>query len=282
MKDVKITIITVCYNANTTIEQTICSVLNQTYKNIEYIIVDGGSTDGTLDILHKYSDKIKWVSEPDNGIYDAMNKGIKMASGDYIQFIGSDDCLINYTVIEKLVNKIDLAADVISAAEIVVEEDSKLEYYVGNSRGKKLIGGQVPWIPHAPMLTKTALMKKVLFDTRYKIAADYDFILKCFKDSSVRFQFIDMPLVYFSSSGISNNYLELAKEENLRIFKELGYEEPKMNILERIIRCFKETTKYLLNQIGLWTWGRCNFLGVKRHECDNRKCRWCNRHDEEV
>lgn len=281
MKDVKITVVTVCFNAVSTIEQTICSILGQTYKNIEYIIIDGASTDGTLEILNKYSDHIKWISEPDDGIYDAMNKGVKMATGDYIQFIGSDDCFVNSTALERLVEKLDLKADIISAAEIVVE-DSGLEYYVGNSRGQNLVDNQTPWIPHTAMLAKTSLMKKELFTTRYRIAGDYDFILKCYKDSNVQFQFVDMPLVYFSSSGISNNYLELAKEENLRIFKELGYEEPKMNILERIIRCFKETTKYLLNQIGLWTWVRCNFLGVKRHECDNRMCRWCNRHDEEV
>ena len=127
MNDIKITIVTVCYNSAKTIEQTICSVLNQTYKNIEYIIVDGGSTDETVDILRKYSCKIKWISEPDDGIYDAMNKGIKMASGEYIQFIGSDDCLINYTIIEKHIDKIDLTADIIRAEEIVVEEESKLE-----------------------------------------------------------------------------------------------------------------------------------------------------------
>ena len=87
-----ITIITVAYNAVKDIENTILSVLNQTYPNIEYIIIDGGSTDGTLDIIKKYEDKISyWVSEPDKGIYDAMNKGIVKANGDYLFFLGADD-----------------------------------------------------------------------------------------------------------------------------------------------------------------------------------------------
>ena len=97
----KISIITVSYNAVATIEQTILSVINQTYENIEYIIIDGGSTDGTIDIIKKYKDKISyWVSEQDNGIYDAMNKGIDVATGDYIQFLNADDCLVNKEIIK--------------------------------------------------------------------------------------------------------------------------------------------------------------------------------------
>ena len=85
--NVKVSIITVVYNSVDTLEQTIKSVINQSYKNIEYIIVDGGSTDGSIDIIKKYDKDIQmWVSEPDNGIYDAMNKGIKLATGDVVAF----------------------------------------------------------------------------------------------------------------------------------------------------------------------------------------------------
>ena len=87
-----ISVITVSYNAVSTIEDTILSVINQTYPNIEYIIIDGGSADGTVDIIEKYVDRISyWVSEPDKGIYDAMNKGLKVANGDWAIFMGSDD-----------------------------------------------------------------------------------------------------------------------------------------------------------------------------------------------
>ena len=99
----KISIITVSYNAAKTIEQTISSVVNQTYQDIEYIIIDGGSTDGTMDIIRKYEDRIAyWISEPDKGIYDAMNKGIDVATGDYVYFLGADDRLVDANIIDKI------------------------------------------------------------------------------------------------------------------------------------------------------------------------------------
>mgnify|MGYP001033420933 FL=1 len=101
--DTLISVVTVSYNAVLTIEQTILSVINQTYPNVEYIIIDGGSTDGTVDIIKKYADKIAyWVSEPDKGIYDAMNKGGLKATGDFIQFLNAGDWFENEHVIEKI------------------------------------------------------------------------------------------------------------------------------------------------------------------------------------
>ena len=101
--DTLISIVTVSYNAVLTIEQTILSVINQTYPNVEYIIIDGGSTDGTVDIIKKYADKIAyWVSEPDKGIYDAMNKGGLKTTGDFIQFLNAGDWFENEYVIEKI------------------------------------------------------------------------------------------------------------------------------------------------------------------------------------
>ena len=99
----KISIITVCYNSVATLEKTILSVAEQTYKNIEYIIVDGNSNDGTIDIIQNNQDKItKWISEPDKGLYDAMNKGIAMATGDIVGILNSDDTFYSKTVLAQI------------------------------------------------------------------------------------------------------------------------------------------------------------------------------------
>ena len=98
-----ISVVTVVYNGEKTLEQTILSVVNQTYNNVEYIIIDGGSKDNTLDIIKKYEDKIDyWQSEPDKGIYDAMNKGIKLATGEFIYILGCDDFLIDKDIFENI------------------------------------------------------------------------------------------------------------------------------------------------------------------------------------
>lgn len=103
----KISIVTVTYNASTTLEATMLSVFNQTYSCVEYIIIDGGSTDDTINIIGKYADKLSyWVSEPDKGIYDAMNKALKIVTGDFLIFMGADDLFYNNDVIQNVVSQI--------------------------------------------------------------------------------------------------------------------------------------------------------------------------------
>ena len=122
--DTLISIVTVSYNAVLTIEQTILSVINQTYPNVEYIIIDGGSTDGTVDIIKKYANKIAyWVSEPDKGIYDAMNKGGIRATGTFIQFHNAGDWLENEYVVEKIFKKNPKNVDVIYGDMIIRRSD---------------------------------------------------------------------------------------------------------------------------------------------------------------
>ena len=102
----KITFITPTFNSEKTLEQTISSILDQTYRNIEYIIVDGGSTDGTIDIIKKYEGRIRWISEPDNGICDAVGKGIEFATGDYINILGADDALLDPYIVNAVVKEL--------------------------------------------------------------------------------------------------------------------------------------------------------------------------------
>ena len=130
-----ITIITVSYNAVTTIEQTISSVVHQDYPKIEYIIVDGGSTDGTIDIIKKYkSHGIRWLCEPDEGIYDAMNKGVQMASGDYVEIIGADDALVSNDIISRAVSEMEDDIDIFAGQTWGVDDEHRKQTIFSNIR----------------------------------------------------------------------------------------------------------------------------------------------------
>ena len=124
----KITVVTVCYNAVKEIEKTIQSVISQTYDNVEYIIVDGGSTDGTLDIIRKYSSRItRWVSEPDKGIFDAMNKSAHMATGEYINFMNAGDLFFDEKVLSDIFAGRSYDEDVLYGSTRSEEHTSELQ-----------------------------------------------------------------------------------------------------------------------------------------------------------
>ena len=209
MKSPLITIITVSYNAVATIEQTILSVINQSYSNIEYIIIDGGSTDGTVDIIKKYADKIAcWISEPDKGIYDAMNKAIKIASGEWINFMNCGDSFYNNTVLEDVFNIADFSSDIIYG-------NTNYIYDVGNCMKKGTIATPENYMPfgHQASFSRTSLMKNRTFNLDYKICADRDFFHFAYKNN-YRFEYIDIVIAnYEAENGISSlNYINLVKE----------------------------------------------------------------------
>ena len=203
-KAVEFSIITVSYNAAATIEQTILSVIRQDYSNIEYIVIDGGSTDGTVDIIRKYEDKIAyWVSEPDQGIYDAMNKGIRRATGDYVYFLGADDWLRDDEVMQ------EVAA--------FIRRFPGYSFYMGNvflyapalGWTKRQKGGRSTeeikrgkMCPHQGLFTSRDLMRTG-FDTKYKIAADYAFLLRHIV-CGARFCPMDIDVAYYGLLGTSS------------------------------------------------------------------------------
>jgi glycosyltransferase involved in cell wall biosynthesis len=192
----KISIITVTYNAASTLEETILSVINQSYSNIEYIIIDGGSTDGTIDIIRKYSSKISyWISEPDNGVYDAMNKATRVATGDFCFFLGADDVLlVDLTTIE-------------------------FKKYLGN-----IIYGNVLWgdtgktfngrytiskllvinICHQAIFYPTVVYKNHIYNTTFKAYADWDLNMRLW-GKGYKFHYIPCIISHFNFGGISGN-----------------------------------------------------------------------------
>jgi len=207
----KVSIITSVYNGAATIEQTIQSVLNQTYKNIEYIVIDGASTDGTQQVIEKYKDKIAYyTSEKDDGIYYGMNKGIEMATGDIVGIINSDDWY---------------ADDIIqSVVDCFKQNDSDLVYGKINkilSDGTEKVCSLVPleniWyqmaMPHPSVFIKNYVYSKLgKFDTRYKLAADYELLLR-FYTNNIKIKCVDKVIAHFRLDGLSTvKHNDLMKE----------------------------------------------------------------------
>ena len=271
----KITIITVVYNRKSTIEQTIWSVLYQTYKDIEYIIIDGGSNDGTVDIIKKYSDRINcWISEKDNGIYNAMNKGILKATGDYIEFLNSDDALVDEYVIENIVKKIKEKnmPDIFSSAIWLVNEKNKKQCLLKTLNIESLKKGKS--IPHPGIFMKKNILKRYMFNEKYNIVSDFELLLRCALDNRI-FYFENYPTVFFSDEGISSKYEDNKIKEHYSVLKKyLG-----LSIANDFLK--GENKKKLLFKIKYWfnVIGVLSFLqkikGWKEHKCNNKYCRWC-------
>lgn len=204
----KISIITVCYNSAKTIEKTILSVANQTYKNIEYIIVDGNSNDNTLRIIQKHDDKIsKWISEPDKGLYDAMNRGVAMATGDLIGILNSDDVFNSETVIEDIVNfhkKYDIEA---SVGNIIQHKENGKIVRLYSSKywsPKKLKIGFMP--PHPSIFFKKELFYKFgNYDLGFKIGADYELITRFFLKNNINWGYSGIVTTAMLVGGLSSS-----------------------------------------------------------------------------
>lgn len=199
-----ISIITVVYNGAKTIDQTISSVLNQTYRNIEYIIIDGGSTDGTLDIVKKYDKEIAlWISEPDKGLYDAMNKGIIKAKGELIGMINSDDWY-EPNAVELVVNAyIENPEKRIFHGDRydVLKDGTKKLRRFNPSRLKFIFYGMT--YNHPSMFVHRDIYEKNIYDTSLRVLSDYEFVLWNFLNNRNMFNYIPSVYVNYRLEGLS-------------------------------------------------------------------------------
>ena len=204
----KVTIITVAYNSAGTIADTLASVAAQSYVELEHIVIDGSSTDATLDIVRRHAHVAHCVSEPDKGIYDAMNKGIALATGDLVGFLNADDVLNGADAIDKLVHAAKGGCDLVYADLVYVRQD-ELERIVRHWRSgpfslSRLRFGWMP--PHPTFYVRHTLLDKVgNFDTSLRIAADYDFMLRCLRLPSVKAIYLPRVLVRMRAGGVSNS-----------------------------------------------------------------------------
>jgi glycosyltransferase involved in cell wall biosynthesis len=209
----KISIVTITFNSAATIEQTILSVLNQTYSNIEYIIVDGISTDGTLDIVNKYKDRIhKVVSEKDKGLYDALNKGLKLATGEYTGIIHSDDFYMNGKVIEDLVSKfVSTKADAVYGdlyyVDAIDTDKIKRKWKSGQYKHGMFKWGWMP--PHPSFFIKKSCYEQYgYFTDQLKSAADYELMLRMLHKHQISLAYLPQFLVKMRIGGMSNKSIK--------------------------------------------------------------------------
>lgn len=215
----KISIITVCYNSFSTIGRTFESVAQQVYPNIEYIVIDGGSTDGTLELIKENKHIInKWISEPDDGLYDAMNKGIKISTGDYIGIINADDIFYDENVISNIVSFFEENPVDANIANIIqYRDDGKIvrRYNSSNWSPTKLKIGFMP--PHPSIFIKKSIYDKLGgYKLNFEIGADFELITRFFLKNSISWKYLDiithkMLVGGLSSSGLKS-YNKITKE----------------------------------------------------------------------
>lgn len=208
-----LTVITVVFNGAATLEHTIRSVIEQTYDNVEYIIIDGCSTDTTPDILRKYENQIDyWVSEKDAGIYDAMNKGIALATGDYIGMLNSDDFFVDPMALEMIVRRLNESnLDAVFSCLDVVDKNNPgkilRKYRVSKLSSALLRIGVMP--PHPTFYCKRSCYEQGgMYKTDYKIAADFEMLVRLLMKQKISWEFIDKVTVIMRSGGVSSRGLK--------------------------------------------------------------------------
>mgnify|MGYP003289215095 CR=1 FL=1 len=213
----KVSIITINYNNRNGLYRTIESVINQVYQDFEYIVIDGASTDGSIDVIKEYAEYLSyWVSEPDKGIYHAMNKGVEVASGDYCLFLNSGDYLYDKYTLLKVMNKdcseeivigklLFLAANKLSN---VNEPITMLKFYEDS-------------IPHPSTFIKRTLFDQFKFDENYKIVSDWKFFLEVLILNECTYKIIDVIVTCYNSEGISSQNTNLVYMERQKVLEEI-------------------------------------------------------------
>ena len=230
----KISIITAAFNSEKTLQDTLDSVLRQDYRNIEHIIIDGGSTDSTVDIIRVYASKttshsVKWVSEKDHGIYDAMNKGIAMATGDVIGILNSDDYFTSYDVVSKLAKPFeDETLDAVYGDIHFIhdgEPDKVTRYY--SSKIFSPFWVRFGFMPaHPSLYVRKEIYDKVgLYKLDYKIGADFEMVVRMFHVHKIKAHYINMDFVTMRNGGASTSGVQSHKlllQEDARACRENG------------------------------------------------------------
>lgn len=244
----KISIITVSYNSASTIEETICSVITQDYDNLEYIVVDGASTDDTISIINKYKDSISlFVSEPDNGISDAFNKGIQLATGDIIGILNSDDVMLP-NALSRLANYYDETIDVYRGNTVIWNPESNLKV-------REIPSMKFPKVPinikvshQGTFITSAAYKKYGMFKNEYKHIMDLELLCRFYRNN-VRMKYVDVDVALFRMGGITSTPLFKKKDQYMNLVLDNGGSMFSARMYYSYL-CFIDYLKKVLNFIG--------------------------------
>lgn len=226
-----VSIVTVCYNSKNTLGKTIQSVAQQSSKDFEYILIDGGSTDGTLEIIEQNIEVISsWISEPDSGIYEAMNKGLNMANGEYIIYLNADDCFANENVISFIAAQIGNNTALGMSVEIYKGEQLKRKYSSTHFKPWMFRFGHQP--PHPGFICNTDFLKELNgFNESFQIAGDFDLFLRCFKHQDFKWKSYEEVSIKMQTGGASDGGVKQKQVMNREILQSLRNNEIYSNIL---------------------------------------------------
>lgn len=212
----KLSIITINYNNREGLQKTIESVVNQTWQEFEYIVIDGGSTDGSVDVIKQYSDRIDyWVSEPDKGIYHAMNKGIDVAKGEYCNFMNSGDCLYENTTLENIKDELENISIINGKTifdngwTVFPPKVLSLNFFLKDT------------INHQSSFIETKLLKRYKYDEKYKIVSDWKFWINTLIFDNCSYRTTDTVIALSDSNGLSLTNHALRIQENKMVLNEL-------------------------------------------------------------
>lgn len=221
----KISVVTVCFNCRNTIEETIRSVISQDYPNIEYIVIDGGSSDGTLNVVNKYQTKIKnIVSEPDQGIFDAMNKSLKYITGYYVLFLNAGDKLVSSHIVSDIFGKQEYHEDLIYGDVYIQNELGylfcKADAIYSKKPTKKELVFKSQGFCHQSLFTKTSMLKNVGFNLKYPLGADYDTTAQIYYKGNQEIFYVGQPISIFDdrTGGASHNKIVQILKERADFF----------------------------------------------------------------
>ena len=228
-----ITIITVALEAKMNLENTIRSVADQDYKKIEYLVIDGKSTDGSIDVIRQYNSVVsKWLSEKDEGIYSAMNKGINMASGEWVCFLNAGDIFVNKEVVSKVVKAICSSPqqpDIIYGNILVRKSTDEFSERIAQSPRNS----HRMYFCHQSAFVRLHLLGEYPFDERYKLSADLKFFKQCYC-ADKRFVSVNYPIIIYDTFGLSNTNRERGLRENISVIKEMDSGREKYIFLLRL------------------------------------------------